>query len=994
MNRYRFILTVFVLLVCYAGWAKEIPSSFEHYTVANGLASRTVYNCLQDRNGFLWIGTDVGVTCFDGRRFTHFTLSDGLGDNEILDIHEDGSGRIWFLPFTGKLSYFLEGKIHTTRNDSPLAKIPDGYQYNSPVEDARGTLYFLLDNTNAILILKAGQSIARLNLQGLLKGGEHISTVYRNAEGNKVYGITTQNRVILVSSSLPQDLTPASMRNRHQTHQFVSNPKSKVPLSFNDKGIYGWYDTMPRLLIPAKQFYVQTLLSNAGGIILNMDEEENIWLTHAHNPTLFFKKQQGRYQAGVPILNNHTVVVSMDREKQLWFCTADDGLYKIAYDRFLRTVSVQTEYEGMPVLSVLAATDGSRWLGYGQGVLLRYDKEGATTYYLKGAGFNNRVVRIAEDRKQNIWCAMDEGIFKVARLQNGYAPFAKALRYENNELVTGTVKGFSTDTLGNLYPIIPWCSWNVKIAPGAQYAAAHPSLPGLKGRRMFSSYIDAHNQWYISTLRGTSYVQGDSLVTLSFAPYMNIPALFFAAKGNVVFMAASGNRVLAIENHKLVACLDEKNGLRGQACRQLYTHNDTLYVLTNAGITMAHYDIEQKRFTVTGYITQENGLLCNDVNDLAFEGDRMLVATSEGLSVLAGGDMGLKASPPKVSFTGFQVNDSVFALRQHISFSYQKQRVRISFVGPTTDQPKQLLYRYKLGDEQEWRETRSNEVEFSNPQHGEYVFCVQAKKYNSGWSHTSTLGFVITPPFYATWWFRIGMVLLGGALLYFLYGFELRRRVQKQLALLREQEALERERNRIAAELHDDIGSELTNIVLLSHMLKRENVPEGSREIVQKLEQSSDRVVHNMNGVIWTLNTPEDTLQNLAGFLRAEARKYLDQQSFHYKFDVEDNVYVSMPVSPVLRRQLFLVLKEVLHNIVKHACASKVLVRMQLAAGCLQLEVEDNGTGFDYSTPRKGNGLRNMQKRVTAINGTWMLQSEAGKGTRISISVPLDSQMA
>jgi signal transduction histidine kinase len=243
----------------------------------------------------------------------------------------------------------------------------------------------------------------------------------------------------------------------------------------------------------------------------------------------------------------------------------------------------------------------------------------------------------------------------------------------------------------------------------------------------------------------------------------------------------------------------------------------------------------------------------------------------------------------------------------------------------------------------------------------------------------------IVPPFWMTWPFRIFLISLGLLMLYVLIRFYIGRRLEHQRQEFERQQLLEKERSRISAELHDDIGGGLTAIRLMSEMVKEADSQPGLKALHVKISDAANDIVQKMNEIVWALNINHDDLPSLVAYTRQFAMAYLDDMGLRTTFRVPDRI-PAMRVSGVNRRNIFLLVKESLNNIVKHAGATEVNVDISLDRN-LRIRVSDNGRGLPRS-PRQGNGLSNMRKRVDSMEGNMSILSDGG--TTITFTIPLD----
>ena len=224
-----------------------------------------------------------------------------------------------------------------------------------------------------------------------------------------------------------------------------------------------------------------------------------------------------------------------------------------------------------------------------------------------------------------------------------------------------------------------------------------------------------------------------------------------------------------------------------------------------------------------------------------------------------------------------------------------------------------------------------------------------------------------------------------------------RRRMRRELERLEQQRALERERTRIARDIHDDLGTSLTRVTLLSQSV-RGAVEAGSpaAQELEQISQTSQEMTRAMEEIVWAVDPAHDSLDSIANYLGRFAQDFLSAAGVNCRLDLP----VELPVQPVsaeVRHNLFLAFKEALNNVVRHSGAHKVKISLSVAAPCFVLSVEDDGQGFAPASPsgsqaaRGGHGLANIRNRLAQIGGEAEVSSQPGKGTQVRLSVPLSS---
>lgn len=249
----------------------------------------------------------------------------------------------------------------------------------------------------------------------------------------------------------------------------------------------------------------------------------------------------------------------------------------------------------------------------------------------------------------------------------------------------------------------------------------------------------------------------------------------------------------------------------------------------------------------------------------------------------------------------------------------------------------------------------------------------------------------IVERFWQTWWFRSAVVFGLLAMVGITTRMVERRKYLRQLQVAEQESALERERTRIAQDLHDDLGSSLTRISLLSGLLRadKEN-PAQVESHATKLALAADQTVRALEEIVWAVRPGSDTLQSLVEYIAHFAKELFDGNGAHCRLDFPDNL-PDQHLPPELRHNIFLIVKEALTNAFKHAHAKEVLVQAKAGDDFLEFIVADDGAGCRLpSSPEAGprNGLGNMQRRAQAIGGALQMESQPGKGTRVGIKVP------
>jgi signal transduction histidine kinase len=306
--------------------------------------------------------------------------------------------------------------------------------------------------------------------------------------------------------------------------------------------------------------------------------------------------------------------------------------------------------------------------------------------------------------------------------------------------------------------------------------------------------------------------------------------------------------------------------------------------------------------------------------------------------------------------------------------------------------PENIHFRYQLaGFDNGWIDSGTGRyATYSRLPAGDYQFHVEACIGDGPWSETPLqLAFTVAPFFWQTWWFRTAAVVLLSGLLAMIVRYISFRQLRLKLRSLEQQAAIERERGRIARDIHDDLGNRLTKIELLTGLAQLDrHAPDRTVGHIQQISSTARQATDALDEIVWAINPQNDTLPHLVNYLGQFTVEFLRTAGVGYRIDLPD-FPPAEPVSAEVRHNLFLVVKESLNNIVCHARASDVSLAIAVTGKLIHVAIEDNGRGFDQSVQDNGgNGLKNMRQRMTEIGGEFRINTAPAAGTRVLLNCP------
>jgi signal transduction histidine kinase/ligand-binding sensor domain-containing protein len=315
------------------------------------------------------------------------------------------------------------------------------------------------------------------------------------------------------------------------------------------------------------------------------------------------------------------------------------------------------------------------------------------------------------------------------------------------------------------------------------------------------------------------------------------------------------------------------------------------------------------------------------------------------------------------------------------------------FTGLSLGSPSLVRFKYKLeGSEKQWNQGgEQRTAAYRHVPPGKHVFRLMARNSDGIWSDEKSLMTVIVQPFfYQTAWFQIGAVVASLGVLSLVAGTTMRRRMKRRLEALRREHELERERARIAQDLHDDLGAGLTEISLLGGMLQRPGGLSGGSDLaLPRIVQRCRDLVTALDEIVWAINPRHDSANSLTSYLCRYAEEFLQPTAIRCRFEVRE-AQPDRPLDSEQRHHLFLAFKEVLANVARHSNANEVCIRISIdEEQNLLIAIEDDGKGLPQSAAAKGDGLANLRKRMGDLGGACEIGMREHGGVTVQLCIPL-----
>ena len=966
MRKLTFLFFFLTIITSSSGQKINPITNLKHFGENEGLTSKTVYLVIQDKEGFIWIATDAGVFRYDGRTFKHFTVNDGITDNEVLNIYQDKQNRIWFMTLNGYLSYWHNGKMHNPENTQFLNEAYLGVSIAKCYEDSKGNIWFGGIKSGWIKLNSKNQ-VEKFQWPQSQRDFVHYY-IYEDLKGNIWYFF--KNKMIRL------DRTDSVTFLDKEAANFGCYTKKKSEFIYGSTGgIFRMYDGKLNQIIDSSELKVSSK------IITMRVENNELWIGTQGDGCFLIrdKKIVNHY------LSSNSVSSSLtDREGNIWFSTLSEGVY-VLYNNSGSVTNYNTT-SGLSenkIFSITGDNKGSIWVGYKNGVVERIKNNTIKRYQLilpDGPTFN-RITSLLY-LNDTVWCGTDQCIFYIV---NENVTPVKCTRAEGNGYYA--IKQIINDNDDNIYSVF---SFNfLKRSTINKEIIMETTIDSIS--RIFSAIALGNNSFLISSMTGINkFSPGryyEKLVTdtdISHNRFLDMKA----DNDGLILLASNNNGLFILDKNKIIQHFSTQNGFLDNNCRSIFINNKIAFISTANGIEVLKK--KNNKWNLSDAITMKSGILSNSINEIFIDSDQIYVATDNGLSII------LKEHSEKPKFISQVIPTEIITDKNyvvnsdHYLFNTGIKRLLIKFSYPVYNPLNKMPLKYRLilndNETQEWTPTGDNEVEFSSFTPGKYIIQLAPDIGILENSKTTNIYIEIKPLWWQTLTAKILYALVLSGFSIFIILYLLKKQYEKRLRDLKQVTNLEAERNRIATDMHDDIGGDLTQISIWSNILNSKIQDE--RGIVSKVASLSNEVLQKMDQIIWALNSIHNKTSNLISYLHSYALEYLESSEIRLIFEINDKI-PDLTIGASHRRNIFLAVKELLHNTVKHSEANIVTINISLINKRLIIDYSDNGKGITEETKGTGLGMTTLEKRLNEINSFINFNStqKTGFSARLNIDI-------
>jgi ligand-binding sensor domain-containing protein/signal transduction histidine kinase len=984
--------------------------TFRSWQREQGLPENSVRALAQTRDGYLWIAGEDGVARFDGVRFVSFGLREGLRSGPVRALFEDSRGALWIGTVGSGLTRWQKGQFatFTTRDGLPANSI------TALGEDSEGRLW--VGTEAGLAVWQNGQ----LSMSGPAEAfkGKTITTLQKDRQGVLWLGASGAGVFRMLKGKFVA-LTDGSVEGLLQDpHCLLADKAGRIWVGAGDdfvlcrdSGQWRRYRIPRHLARP----YVSALAEEPDG---------TVWAGSVSEGLFQFKEGKlAAINASSGLLDNAVESLLVDREGNLWVGTGaglnrlrrsnllvfgqneglgygpvqglaeiapgviwagkpNDGLFRWEGRNFSRLTAAGLSRRYPEVISLLMARDGNCWMSGANGLWQFKDPKQAAGEVEIASLAGLHVIALAEDREGAVWAGTREG--KVWRLRQGN--WLEQTNYAQSRPITAILR----DGDGPL--------WIGTEGDGLyryqdQSRAHFEKGGGLLSDWIRTLYLDAQGTLWIGTAGGglSRWRNGQlsTFTTREGLPDNTISQIMEDGQGRL--WLGSNRGIARVGKHELEELAAGKIAV---VYPQAFGRAEGM---PSEECTGGFYPAGLKTQSGQLCFSTLKGIVVVDPRPRTAEGPAPTVVLEETMIDGAAADM--RAPPTAAGEGGSKGTNSVpSAAAAEIRIGPGKHRLEFRYTGMSFSSPERMRFRYRLEPlDTEWVEAGGRRTAFySYVPPGQYRFHVIACNSAGIWNEAgASVTLVVSPHLWQAWWF-IGLAALG--LLAAVAGavrIVEKRKHQSRLKLLEQERALEHERARIAQDLHDDLGSSLTRISLLSDLARADKDSPSQVEIhAQKISQSAGQTVRALEEIVWALRPGSDSLQSLVEYIAHFANELFEGDGAHCRLDLPHDLPThSLP--PEMRHNIFLVVKEALTNAFKHSHAREVQVQAKASAKTLEIVVQDDGQGFEAQAlppkPGKRQGLGNMRRRAQDMGGSLSVESAPGKGTTVRLVVSFPS---
>ncbi len=1016
MFRYLFLSYTFSCFLLLISNILSAQYYFNKLTEENGLSDNRVTCFLKDKTGFLWVGTKNGLNRYDGNTFKIFkpTAGNSISNEVINDIVQDSSGKIWVATISGLNMYdpltnrwetimpagsdqkndlpsYILWDLEVDENnciwivsdvwdlsmydpvtkkftyyDWPAAKQQQQFsaasRYRSIKKIVRknnhewwlGTtigLFSVAIQSGEFTFYGAGYNGDIRDIQYNLPGED----VFVTAENGRLFNYYERQKQYKEIVPVNQSYPPVQWKWEKSSCMLMAHPKGMLEVNtVNRKANL----IMPRPALSSSLFTGGTnciYTDNAGIVWVATNLGVNYYNSH-NNAAEFIplssaagKEIEDGMSAAIYDVTDSSYFITSLHSREVFIIHANAGgirsIQSAGGKRFSACTNICTDNENN--IWLLTATN-----------VYRYNRKKKQFHLFATPNNNHEVIfhDMVQDKNGDYWLGTwTDGLYKFKTKEKLFYKFSEQDGFYS--------KSFSA-LLNDPFEEAVWLGTY-------QYGINRFDLK----KDTFTEYAESKaNPDYIqlNLIRDTEKdVAGK---------------IWVATHGAGLYVYTHGKSYATSFNH-----ITLKKGLTSSSYFSITADNkNRLWLLSSKGIsaisdqgeflyeTVPHPVINFSNYTPEARYPKR--IFYNTIKN------ELLVPVAGGL-LLYYPDQKIPPVNFSIVLTGISVAgqpmmyDSLYLQKQQVEIPFRSNSLWFQFAALKYAGISNIMYEYKLHqDDEAWvLLPNSNTINFPSLSAGKYTFMIRAKDGEGNISaNTASFSFQIQPPYWQTGWFYIMVAAAIGLLFYAIYRYQLNKKLE-----------VERLRLRISRDLHDDIGSALSSISILSKVALNKGEKDAAlTAYLSKINESSAQSMESMSDIVWAINPTNDTLESIMSRMKEFAADLCEAKGIELDFILPQELE-KLSFNLYKRKNLFLVFKEAVNNAAKYSGCKQLKVAFERPGNKIKMTVTDDGNGFDKGTITGGNGLRNMKERARECGGNLQVDTIIKKGTKIILEMPV-----
>jgi ligand-binding sensor domain-containing protein/signal transduction histidine kinase len=1025
-------LTGWVIVALGSAYAERLPIKI--YTTGDGLANNLVHRIVRDSRGFLWFCTFEGLSRFDGYNFTTYGTEQGLPSPVVNDLLETRDGQYWVATAAGLCRFNPRGRAR------PHAQ---GTGQESATAQPMFTVYFPGEDRSSRNVIKLLETSAGVIWCGTLRGlfrievqnqevGFHLADIRmptRTKDYITITSIIEDGRGALwvgTATGIYRLLTNGSVEHYHLSRHGL--PQDGIRSLLEDREGRIWVGTgeggLCRLVsdpAPGREVVARVYTSKDGLPTrwinqLFQASDGSLWAGSNQGLIEFIPTSDGRdfrfraYTQPHGLSYHEVGPLAEDRNGNLW--VGENGVAKIARSG----VTAFGEADGLGYQlpdSIFKNRAGELLIFVAGGqapkfFINRFDGERFARVQLgipRGVkdswGWNQLVL---EDRAGEYWVATSHGIYRFPRVTSfdhlhGAPP--KAVYTRGDGLSGEPILRLFEDSRGDIWISDPGgeaglVRWE-RATETFHHYAAKDGLPFFRDSYVTSFAEDGAGALWIGFSFSPSLGVSGGLVRYRDGQFVRFTSADGIPEGGIFNLFVDSSGRLWVPTTRGGLCRTDNP----QAERPTFSTHTTADELASNSVKCVTEDRQGRIYIgtarsidrldlATGHIrhyTTADGLPSGEPHAALQDSKGALWFTFRSGLVRLIPEPPSPPLPPPILITGLNILGQarpISALGEielaPIELAASENQLQIDFVALGFSSGEGLRYQYRFADEsQDWSAPSDQRSVNLNLAPGGYRFLVRAVNAAGATSETpASFSFTIQPPIYQRWWFLTLAALASGLAIYSLFRYRLAQRLE-----------VERVRTRIAADLHDDIGSSLSQITILSEVLRQQlgapDVPVAKN--LSLINRVSQEALDSMSDIVWAINPLQDHLSDLVRKMRRLTSDILPARNIEFNLTVP-TAGPDLKLGADIRRQVFLMFKEAVNNLVRHAHCTRAEIELKVEGVRLVFTVTDNGKGFDPAKVSEGNGLVSLHRRARTLGGQTLISSREGGGTTVTVEIP------